>query len=98
PGRFVQTIAISPDGARLASASADTVTLWDARLTTASGTNPWQADATWRQAWSPSWHALDAALAEKSGNTFAACFHLDRLARYRPWDGSVQHRCISAWI
>jgi hypothetical protein len=44
-----------------------------------------------------SWHAEDAAAAEKAGDTYAAAFHRDRQADCQPWDASLRLRAAQGW-
>jgi hypothetical protein len=93
-------VAFSPDGARLASGSYKTVKVWDGRT---SSKNPGIADIDLlgemmhrHQVWAPTWHAEDAAAAEKAEDWFAAAFHLGRLLQFKPGDQAIQKRHAQA--
>jgi WD40 repeat protein len=46
----------------------------------------------------PTWHAEQAALAEKEKQPFAAAFHLGKLADFQPWDSRLRLREAEAWV
>ena len=87
--------AVSPDGRWNAFAIGNNVFLQPLKRP-AGAFDPWAEDAARRKAMAPTWHAEDAAAAEKAGDAFAAAFHLVRLLWLQPFDESLHDRRAAA--
>jgi WD40 repeat protein/tetratricopeptide (TPR) repeat protein len=87
---IVTSVAFSPDGQRLASASADgSVKVWGAKELSPNSQAARRAAADKGRL---SWHRHEAEAAEKAGHWFAARWHLDRLVAAEPASGVLHQR------